>query len=107
MVAGPTSFAPAIDHAVSLVERSNNNFHILLLIADGQVTRGVDTITGQLSPQETATIEAIVRASEVPLSIVMVGVGDGPWDMMKEFDDKYALHQDCRAQSRLSGMPSK
>ncbi|URE24805.1 Copine [Musa troglodytarum] len=52
-----------------------------------QVTRSVDTDYGQLSSQEHKTVEAIVKASEFPLSIVLVGVGDGPWDMMKEFDD--------------------
>lgn len=54
---------------------------------DGQVTRSVDTNVGQHSPQERETIDAIVNASAYPLSIVLVGVGDGPWDMMRAFDD--------------------
>ncbi|KAK3006074.1 hypothetical protein RJ639_016306, partial [Escallonia herrerae] len=86
-LAGPTSFAPIIEMAISIVEQSGGQYHVLLIIADGQVTRSVDTERGELSPQERKTVEAIVKASEYPLSIVLVGVGDGPWDMMREFDD--------------------
>ncbi|CAM8954173.1 unnamed protein product [Rhodiola kirilowii] len=86
-LAGPTSFAPIIEMATSIVENSGGQYHVLLIIADGQVTRSVDTATGQLSPQEQKTVESIVKASEYPLSIILVGVGDGPWDMMREFDD--------------------
>ncbi|MBA0718392.1 hypothetical protein Golax_006143 [Gossypium laxum] len=86
-LAGPTSFASIIEMAITIVEQSGGQYHVLLIIADGQVTRSVDTERGQLSPQETKTVEAIVKASEYPLSIILVGVGDGPWDMMREFDD--------------------
>lgn len=86
-LAGPTSFAPVIEMAITIVEQSGGQYHVLLIIADGQVTRSVDTGQFQLSPQEKKTVDAIVKASEYPLSIVLVGVGDGPWDMMKEFDD--------------------
>ncbi|XP_020213523.1 E3 ubiquitin-protein ligase RGLG2 [Cajanus cajan] len=86
-LAGPTSFAPVIEMAITIVEQSGGQYHVLLIIADGQVTRSVDTGHGQLSAQEKKTVEAIVKASEYPLSIILVGVGDGPWDMMKQFDD--------------------
>ncbi|KAK8647564.1 hypothetical protein V6N13_121297 [Hibiscus sabdariffa] len=86
-LAGPTSFAPIIEMAMTVVNQSAGQYHVLLIIADGQVTRSVDTLPGQLSPQEQKTIDAIVRASEFPLSIVLVGVGDKPWGMMREFRD--------------------
>ncbi|KAL2904572.1 E3 ubiquitin-protein ligase RGLG2, partial [Bienertia sinuspersici] len=86
-LAGPTSFAPVIEMAMTIVEQSRGQYHVLLIIADGQVTRSVDTEHGRLSPQEQRTVDAIVEASKYPLSIVVVGVGDGPWDTMKEFDD--------------------
>uniref|UniRef100_A0A453SG04 RING-type domain-containing protein n=1 Tax=Aegilops tauschii subsp. strangulata TaxID=200361 RepID=A0A453SG04_AEGTS len=86
-LAGPTSFAPIIETAIGIADSTGGQYHVLLIIADGQVTRSVDTQSGQLSPQERDTIDAIVKASHFPLSIVLVGVGDGPWDMMHKFDD--------------------
>ncbi|VAI29271.1 unnamed protein product [Triticum turgidum subsp. durum] len=86
-LSGPTSFSPIIEMATTIVEQSGGQYHVLVIIADGQVTRSVNTEFGQLSTQEQMTVDAIVQASEFPLSIILVGVGDGPWDMMNEFDD--------------------
>ncbi|KAF3787103.1 E3 ubiquitin-protein ligase, partial [Nymphaea thermarum] len=85
-LAGPTSFAPIINASIDVVERSNGLYHILVIIADGQVSE-YNSASGSLSPQESATIDAIVSASQYPLSIILVGVGDGGWDKMQQFDD--------------------
>jgi hypothetical protein len=76
VLSGPTNFAPVINEAIKIVEQSGNQYHILIIIADGEV----------VSEQETE--EAIVRASNFPLSIVVVGVGDGPFDTMEMYDDE-------------------
>ncbi|KAK4398777.1 E3 ubiquitin-protein ligase RGLG4 [Sesamum angolense] len=87
-LSGPTSYGPVVDAAVDIVERSGGQYHVLVIIADGQVTRSVNTSDAELSPQEEKTINSIVNASLHPLSIILVGVGDGPWEDMKKFDDK-------------------
>ena len=92
-LAGPTSFAPLIRKACEVVAAEEGAYHILLIVADGQVTRDSSTRDGQLSRQERATVDAIVEASHYPLSIVMVGVGDGPWDVMEDFDDNLPERQ--------------
>lgn len=72
-LSGPTSFAPAIHKAIETVAESRGQYHIAVIIADGQVTQGC----------MRDTIDAVVLASHYCLSIVLVGVGDGPWDEMK------------------------
>lgn len=36
-MAGPTSFAPVIEMAMTIVEQSGGQYHVLVIIADGQV----------------------------------------------------------------------
>mmetsp|Transcript_18395 Transcript_18395/g.65131 ORF Transcript_18395/g.65131 Transcript_18395/m.65131 type:complete len:508 (-) Transcript_18395:77-1600(-) len=106
-LAGPTTFAPLIREAIQVVCRKRS-YHILLILADGQVTRGSDVPAGELSDFERDTVDAIVEASRFPLSIVMVGIGDGPWEAMRHFDDNlphrlFDNFQFCRLDSAQLG----
>ncbi|XP_052251916.1 uncharacterized protein LOC127858722 isoform X2 [Dreissena polymorpha] len=72
---GATSMAPLIDKAVDIV-KNTNKYHILVICSTGQLTC------------EKETVVAIVAASSYPLSIIVMGVGDGPWERMRHFDDQ-------------------
>ena len=74
-LAGPTSFAPIIRRAIEIVKMSQK-YHVLVIITDRQVT------------EEKPTTDAVVEASNHPLSIIVVGVGDGLWDDMDEVDNR-------------------
>ncbi|WAQ96514.1 CPNA2-like protein [Mya arenaria] len=74
-LSGPTNFAPVIYEAINTVKRTLK-YHILIIVADGQVV------------EEKLTHDAIIEASHYPLSIVVIGVGDGPWGVMEDWDDR-------------------
>ncbi|XP_075644353.1 E3 ubiquitin-protein ligase RGLG4-like [Castanea sativa] len=84
-LAGPTSYAPVIEAAIDTVEKSGGQYHVF---SDGQVTKSNTTSDKDLSPQEEETLQLIVNARSYLLSIVLVRVGDGPWEDMKNFGDE-------------------
>ncbi|KAM0908194.1 hypothetical protein ACQ4PT_015634 [Festuca glaucescens] len=74
-LAGPTLFGPVVTKAAEIanhaVQYSNNKYFVLLIITDGVIT----------DVQETK--DAIVRASDLPLSILIVGVGTADFTQMR------------------------
>lgn len=45
---GPTSFAPIIEMAITIVEQSGGQYHVLVIIADGQVLSSLFPLTSIL-----------------------------------------------------------
>ncbi|KAI3860469.1 hypothetical protein MKX03_032082 [Papaver bracteatum] len=74
---GPTLFGKVINRAAQIAEESlhdQKKYFVLLIITDGVVT----------DLQET--IDCLVRASDLPLSILIVGVGDADFNNMEILD---------------------
>lgn len=83
---GPTHFAEILksvnDYAASEpVTQDRQKFHICVIITDGIIN------------DMEKTIDEIVRGSELPVAIIIIGVGDADFDSMEVLDgDEEALY---------------
>lgn len=77
-LSGPTLFGRVVHRAAEIagqsLEQTKSKYHILLIITDGVLS----------DPQES--IDALVKASDLPLSILIVGVGAADFTQMEILD---------------------
>ncbi|VVC29986.1 Hypothetical protein CINCED_3A018449 [Cinara cedri] len=79
---GPTNFAPVINHVAKIAQshQDGSKYFILLILTDGVIT------------DMPETIQAIILSSSLPISIIIVGIGNAEFDAMEELDaDKGGL----------------
>ena len=75
MLSGPTNFSPTVTTANRLSRSSPGVYTVLLILTDGDIT------------DMQATIDAICDADDAPLSIIIVGVGNGcDFALMNQLD---------------------
>jgi E3 ubiquitin-protein ligase RGLG len=83
-LSGGTSYAPAIYRACELCAKNDMQMHVLVILTDGCVD----------DAKRAQTLDAVAYAKCFPLSILLVGVGEGDprvgWTHMNELDD---VHQ--------------
>lgn len=90
---GPTNFAPIINHVArfaqqALQQKTASQYYVLLIITDGVITDMDQTRT------------AIVAASRLPMSIIIVGVGKA------DFTDMEILDGDDGRLKSITGEPA-
>uniref|UniRef100_A0AAQ4RUC2 Copine I n=1 Tax=Gasterosteus aculeatus aculeatus TaxID=481459 RepID=A0AAQ4RUC2_GASAC len=78
-LSGPTNFSPIINHVASIAAQaaqsnSASQYFVLLILTDGEIT------------DFDQTRDAIVRASRLPLSVIIVGVGPADFKAMELLD---------------------
>ena len=72
--AGPTEFAPIIKKVISIIRNQLLEYHILMILTDGVI----DDL------QET--IDALVEGSFLPLSVIIIGIGNADFKKMEILD---------------------
>jgi hypothetical protein len=74
--AGPTEFCPMIRKAIDTIKKENNplNYHVLMILTDGVIV------------DQQQTIDAIIEASFLPFSLVIIGIGNDHFREMIELD---------------------
>uniref|UniRef100_A0A8C6NW06 Copine-3 n=1 Tax=Nothobranchius furzeri TaxID=105023 RepID=A0A8C6NW06_NOTFU len=78
-LSGPTNFSPIINHVASIAStaaqaNTASQYFVLLILTDGEIT------------DFDQTRDAVVRASRLPLSIIIVGVGPADFKAMELLD---------------------
>uniref|UniRef100_A0A671YHT0 Copine-3 n=1 Tax=Sparus aurata TaxID=8175 RepID=A0A671YHT0_SPAAU len=78
-LSGPTNFSPLITHVASIAATAAqadtaSQYYVLLILTDGEIT------------DFDQTRDAIVRASRLPLSIIIIGVGPADFKAMELLD---------------------
>uniref|UniRef100_A0A674N968 Copine Va n=1 Tax=Takifugu rubripes TaxID=31033 RepID=A0A674N968_TAKRU len=73
---GPTNFSPVVNHVAryAAAMQDGSQYFVLLIITDGVIS------------DMAQTKEAIVNAAKLPMSIIIVGVGQAEFDAMVELD---------------------
>nr|CAJ2476277.1 unnamed protein product [Leishmania braziliensis] len=79
---GPTNFAPTIRTIATGARQARGVYTILLILTDGAITDMQDTI------------DAIVAADDVPLSIVIIGIGHADFSSMEQLDGDGSVLRD-------------
>jgi len=83
-LSGPTLFHPVLDAAFKLAARNksqgSNEYIILVILTDGQI-----------NDQERA-IQSIIAAANLPISVIIIGVGDEDFEQMRILDGDQGLY---------------
>jgi len=84
---GIANLAPIILKAKEVAESRPKILHMLVVLVTNDIMDPKDeALQDQYAAARAATANAILQASEVPLCIVVIGLGDGPWGLMENFN---------------------